>query len=196
MKVYIGSFVGWFGPYQLAEKLKYFGVGEDLREAIGERLSGTWLNRFLNWTHEKKTRKIKIRIDKYDTWNMDHTLSLIILPMLKKMKEEKHGYPRVDKEDVPEHLWVAKEPDEDDFQHSFQSEYWDWVLDEMIWAFEQKVDDDADSKFYNHPKEDNSKDLLGQIRDIKVDVEGMNAWQKRKSNAFRLFGKYFENLWT
>jgi hypothetical protein len=34
----------------------------------------------------KKTsdeRKIDVRIDKYDTWNMDSTLAYIILPMLK-----------------------------------------------------------------------------------------------------------------
>jgi hypothetical protein len=24
---------------------------------------------------------------------------------------------------------------------------WDWILDEMIWAFEQKVSDDAESQF-------------------------------------------------
>lgn len=31
-----------------------------------------------------KERKISIRIDPWDVWNMDHTLALIIVPMLKK----------------------------------------------------------------------------------------------------------------
>ena len=35
----------------------------------------------------EKERKVNIRIDNYDLWSMDHTLSLIILPMLKKLKE-------------------------------------------------------------------------------------------------------------
>ena len=44
----------------------------------------------------KGERKIDIQIDRYDTWNMDHTLALIVLPMLKQLKKEKHGSPMVD----------------------------------------------------------------------------------------------------
>jgi hypothetical protein len=53
------------------------------------------------------------------------------------------------------------------------------VLDEMIWAFEQKCRDDWMSDYdYN-----------------KWDSEGAKAHQERMSNGFRLFGKYYENLW-
>lgn len=38
-------------------------------------------------------RRIDIQIDKYDTWNMYHTLALIIYPMLIQLKETKHGVP-------------------------------------------------------------------------------------------------------
>ena len=30
---------------------------------------------------------------------------------------------------------------------------------------------------------------------LKVDWDGLKAWQKRKENGFRLFGKYYEALW-
>jgi hypothetical protein len=51
-----------------------------------------------------------IKIDKWDTWSMDHTLSPIILPMLKQLKEVKHGAPNVEDEDVPEHLRSTSAP--------------------------------------------------------------------------------------
>ena len=60
----------------------------------------TWLYKFLLWIDSKKKRTIKIHIDEWDTWNMDHTLSLIIVPMLKQLKETKHGAPGVDDDDA------------------------------------------------------------------------------------------------
>ena len=38
-------------------------------------------------------RKIKIQIDKWDTYSMDHTLAMIIYPMLLQLKATKHGVP-------------------------------------------------------------------------------------------------------
>ena len=118
-------------------------------------------------------RTINVRIDDYDTWSMDHTLAPIILPMLVQLKATKHGAPFVDYEDVPEELrpepeWYEKyskngETDPDFFKR------WDWVMDEMIYAFNCKANKDID------------------------DQAGVE--QERISNGFRLFGKYFESLW-
>ena len=41
---------------------------------------------------------------------MDHTLAMIIVPMLKQLKETKHGAPFVDDEDVPEELKSTSAP--------------------------------------------------------------------------------------
>jgi len=30
---------------------------------------------------------------------------------------------------------------------------------------------------------------------LKVDREGLEAHQKRKANGYRLFGRYYQNLW-
>ena len=51
----------------------------------------TVLSKFLSWIHSRQQRKIKVKIDPWDTWNMDHTLALIVLPMLRQLKEKQHG---------------------------------------------------------------------------------------------------------
>lgn len=119
----------------------------------------------------------QITIHSWDTWSMDHTLSYIIVPMLIQLKETKHGAPNVDNDDVPEELrmpdgWketrynIDGETDEQFFNR------WDWVLDEMIWAFTYK--------------RDNFDSMLDKNRE---------AVQERMTNGFRLFGKYYESLW-
>ena len=102
MKVSIGPYVNWVGPYQIANKIPF--LSEETKEKIGCWLSETWVNDFCNWFYNKIERKIKVRIDPYDTWSMDGTLALIILPMLKQLKATKHGSPESDLEDVPEHM--------------------------------------------------------------------------------------------
>ena len=59
---------------------------------------------YKNFDDGERDRKIQVRIDPWDTWNMDQTLSYIILPMLKQLRATKHGAPNVDIEDCPDHL--------------------------------------------------------------------------------------------
>ena len=68
---------------------------------------------------DKREQKVKVHIDPWDTWSMDYTLASIILPMLKQLKETKHGYPS----ELTEELWN---------EH----------LDEMIYAFDCKANKD------------------------------------------------------
>jgi hypothetical protein len=175
----------------------------------GEDRPITWLYKFLHWIDKKKKRKIYVRIDRYDTWNMDDTLSHIILPMLKQLKETKHGAPYVEDEDVPEHLrsTAARELTEEEKNWHAPDEFhfkrWDWVLDEMIFAFENKLDDSWEDQFSSgeshmlFKKLDNgmSEMVRGPNDTKKYDWEGRKAYAKRISNGFRLFGKYYEGLW-
>ena len=155
---------------------------------------------------ESFERKIDVHIDEYDTWSMDHTLAYIIAPMLKQLKDTKHGAPYVDDEDVPEHLrsTAAKPKENEHDTDEFHFDRWDWVLDEMIWAFEEHNNDDGDSKFFDHTESGKYREQHGETDDfnfsemiklIKVDREGLDAWQSRKNNAFKLFGKYYQSLW-
>ena len=124
---------------------------------------------------ERETIGTQIIIHPWDTWSMDHTLSLIILPMLKQLKETTHGAPYVDYEDVPKELHPEITHDDTD-KNYFKR--WEYVLDEMIYAFDCKA----------------NKDEVYMRFDIS-DKEDMNLEQERISNGFRLFGKYYESLW-
>jgi hypothetical protein len=40
-----------------------------------------------------------------------------------------------------------------------------------------------------------SKDFEKCMDNIQIDMAGLDAWQKRKTRGYKLFGKYYENLW-
>jgi len=142
--------------------------------------------------------KIKVKIHNYDTWSMDSTLSYIILPLLKQLKETKHGSPYVDDDDVPEGIGLRsteappKEHEWDTDENWFKR--WDWVLDEMIWTFEQITLDDNESQFFDHSNCNPNGDVL-DFTNLKVDHEGLEKHQIRIQNGCRLFGKYYQCLW-
>lgn len=225
MKANIGKYTRDFGPQELAKVILFwmpnehdefgFKVHNEKVRKLGEWLAygevteepevgevvdverdrnPTWLYRLLMWINDKRQRKIDIHIDPWDTWNMDDTLSLIILPMLKQLKNQKQGSPHVDDEDLPEELRSAT-----------INEKWQYVLDEMIFSFNVKVNDtEWEKRFFsgNHDlkfeKMENGTFRLieGNSHTLDVDWEGRNRYQERIDNGFRLFGKYFEHLWT
>jgi hypothetical protein len=202
MKIELGPYKNWFGPYQLAEKILFWkDRDDDLIMTLGDFIahgkwepytpeydifkkderSETWLYKLMQWYEKKKTRKIKIRIDPYDTWSMDTTLAKIVYPMLLQLKVTNHGFAQVDPLDVPENLRAV----DGEYSYSDQlplfdmevinPEYitieearWDWVMDEMIYAFSILSDDD------------------------KVWLADDND---RVNNGCRLFGKYYRALW-
>lgn len=132
------------------------------------RFYHNWLYDWFGYSPKQKT---SVKIHKYDTWSMDHTLAPIILPMLVQLKETTHSHPA----DLTE-------------------QEWDEILDEMIWAFEQKCKDDWEDTYYGPYTENPDGSILGG-RFEWIDDEGLKKHQERMSNGFRLFGKYYENLW-
>jgi hypothetical protein len=103
----------------------------------------------------------------------------------------------IDDEDVPKHLRsVYAFPDEPwEWDGNAEARY-DYVLNEMIWAFEQLSNDDSESKFFDHSEvDDKDKDIMNQVRKIKIDTEGLKAHNDRIQNGLTLFGKYFRSLW-
>jgi hypothetical protein len=136
-----------------------------------------WLHDWFGYTPKQKT---SIRIDKFDTWSMDHTLAPIILPMLVQLKATKNGAPYVYPVDVPSNLRPTKKEltayTKNGETDSKFFDRWDWVLDEMIYAFDCKANkDDVYMRF--------------------DDRDEMQKEQDRISNGFKLFGKYYESLW-
>lgn len=202
MKVFIGKYKNWFGVYDVVYHLKKIGVSQDNCDKIADWLSEhTPMDKWLTWVYENLCkRKVKIRIDKYDTWNMDHTLALIILPMLKQLKEYKHGSPLVEDEDVPSRLRYGDPNGDDNWVHY----KWEYVLDEMIWAFEQELDDEWEDRFVHGEPRIVWEDIEGsEYKEMKqvnpdywVDREGIKLHNDRMNNGFRLFGKYYRGLWA
>ena len=214
MKVTIGPYKNWIGPYQIADLLKKIGVSDDKCYEIGTFLAGkdheTLLTKICQWIDKKRTRKVKIRIDKYDTWNMDDTLALIIFPMLKQLRDTKHGSPGT----MPAFSQTSNSGQLCfDFYTEGDSDAWDkghdqWkeILDEMIWAFEQlQPDCDWEKQFWivqpeldldDYP-EDEGK-LCTPVRwktEGVCDYEGMKKHSDRIQNGLELFGKHFSSLW-
>ena len=152
---------------------------------------------------KKGEQKISVKIDPWDTWNMAHTLADIIYPMLRQLHKTKLGAPYTDDEDVPENLRsTAAKPKKNEWDvDSNHFKRWDWILKEMIWAFgELAKDRDPDfcikkPKFKFVKKEGEDLSEMVTIREGVYDTEKAKAYHTRKKNAFRLFGKYYENLW-
>jgi len=244
MRVKIGKYKDYFGPYQLAEALCFWA--KPVKDEYGFERKPDWVHDFGEWLafgyvepepevgetrpmfgreERKQTwfsklicgalslvaklqgeRVIKIHIDPWDTWNVDTTLSMIILPLLKQLKETKHGAPFVDDEDVPDELKStaapAKENDWDTDDNHFKR--WDYALDEMIWAFEKLTDDDWEHEFYSGEhetltvkREDGLYEMIkGENDTFTIDQEGMKKVNERIQNGLRLFGKYYRGLWS
>lgn len=155
-------------------------------------------------------RKVKVRIDDYDTWNGDTTLALIIHPLLVKFSEDVQGHPMVDNEDVPEELRspCTKKDDYKCWENDPNGmARWEWVLNEMKWTFEQFTKDGSfESDFYHgepdfYFEKDEENPHLSTMKEgdnntFWVDREGLKECEARIDNGLRLFGKYFRNLWN
>lgn len=221
MKVYFSGYRNhWVSPYTILEKVLFWKDWENIDydtpwvEKWADRLepfSRAW-QKFLDFVHP---RIEYVKIDRYDTWSMDRTLGLIALPMLKQLQTTKHGAPFVDDEDVPEELKSTSAPPKENEYDTDANHFkrWDWVMDEMIFAFEHKLDDSWQDEFRkgNHdikwipvdamgnevPKGEHKYYQMGKGPDdtYECDYDGIRKVEDRITNGFRLFGKYYQGLW-
>jgi hypothetical protein len=203
VKVYIGKPATWWGPYQLADLLKWVGVSEDRCFKIGTWLSKTWFGPFCEWFHDRfRKQKVVVKVHNYDTWSVDSTLAPIILPLLKQLQATQHGYPYTDDEDVPEELRSSAAPPLTEEEKNcgtpdqFHEKRWEWIMNEMIWAFEQLNDPDHDNQFWQGRDELADVDNLTEnIHRLKCDFDGLKAHMARIQRGTILFGKYYQGLW-
>jgi hypothetical protein len=209
MKIYMNKPKdNWISPYTIIEKAMFWRK-IDYDEPIVEFWNGI-LSPFCSVLFDIRqffNRDIRyVKIDTWDAWSLDHTLSPIILPILKELKRIKHGAPHIDDEDVPPKLRANRDaryksnvdPDlhkiSDDVDKKF-FERFDYILDEMIWTFEQLSMDDHEGQFYDHSKSKKIKDINKSVRAIKIDKVGLRKHNERIDNGLRLFGKYYRTLW-
>lgn len=179
MKVYIGPYLKWIGPYQLARYFPKF-----MRQHIEE---SKLLYKICNYIYEITKRKTIVRIDSYDTWNVDYTLSLIIVPMIKQLKETSHSYAEVEEKDLPESI----EP--------CSLDAWNWALDMMIEAFESDINKDWEKEFTSGEMDykiaDSGEIVEGPNHTYKLDREGFEKKAAKIKRGRELFAKYYNNLW-
>ena len=240
MKVYINNYKDhWISPYTILDYMFFWtdwskcSRDRSVQSAIDE-LEGKYkyvehpewvdkwsdrlepISRAIQWVWDKIDPKIDyVKIDRWDTWSMDNTLSHIILPMLKQLQSEKHGAPFVDDEDVPDELKSTSAPPKEN-EHDTDANHfkrWDYVLNEMIFAFEHKVDDSWEDAYRSGdidtiwvPVDKDGKEVAKgehkfyQMKDgpnhtYKCDYDGIQVVHDRMKSGFRLFGKYYEGLW-
>lgn len=118
----------------------------------------------------KEGRDIKIKFHGYDDINMDITMSYILTECVKRHKKYNTGYPLILEEDLqfmPEELRVLQDPTNPDDDMAMKQ--WEWVLDEIIWAFDF------------HAREDCT------LFDEKA--------HERFTNAMQLFIRYYTSMW-
>lgn len=163
-------------------------------------------------------QKIDIRIDRWDTYSIDSTLSHIILPLLLQLRDTKCGVPMefcdVGGEDYAnqDSFDFYKETHLDAFNIGVG--HWNDALDKMIWSFEQLVLSDYDSQYHHGKMEiewkDTGKQIFNPITNQMesthqiidknpgehwYDADGHNLHEERIQEGLELFGKYYRNLW-
>lgn len=173
MKVNIGPYRNGVFAYQLLGDKFY----ERFPEEKADRVEIV-IQKVLDWTINlfyTSKRKVYVKIHNYDTFNADNTLAHIIHPMLIQLKKTKHGYPQVELEDVPvEHQKEIKEG------NLYVEEHWDYILDEMIWAFGE-----IKEEYPNEPWQKGQPNV----------EESYRKYWDRIFNGTRLFGVYYNCLW-
>jgi len=241
MKIYLSNYRNhWISPYTIIERVFFWTpwskcarwtleqtLEDEQREKSQFVEHPAWVEHWsdrlmpvsqaIQWVLDRVHPRIQyVKIDRWDTWSMDSTLADIVLPMLRQLKATKHGAPYVDPKDVPEHLQPKRQTKKErDSGHtdSTHFERWDYVLGEMIFAFEMKARDDWQDDFRSGevdikwvPVDRDGNEVTrgehkffrmdhGPGHTFEVDQEGLRAVQERITNGFRLFGKYLESLW-
>lgn len=201
MKVYLSNYRNhWISPYTILEKIIFW------REIqYDEPMIKFWSNvlqplsailqKVLDVIHPKIDY---VKVDHWDSWSLDHTLSRIILPTLKQLRDTKHGAGYVSDDDVPEELKSTSAPPKKNEWDTDDNHFkrYDYVLDEMIFAFEHLVDESWEEAYWSgeHGKGDTFEEMMNSST-RKLDRDGWNAIQKRINNGLRLFGVYYRTLW-
>jgi len=126
-------------------------------------------------------RTYDIEIHDYDTYSLNHTLSLVIYPALVKFKEERKRVPG-----VPFAFFEPNDAKDEYGNHTIEAvdiaekRFID-VLDKMIFAMKEISE--------NFPSEETF------YENNKIDKDGLNEYHARIQEGCELFGKHFQTLW-
>ena len=92
MKVYINKYRShWISPYKICEKVCFWreiDYDEPWVKSVNKVLEPV-MSRFMNFLDIIHPKINYVKIDRWDTWSMDHTLAHIVLPMLEQLKNDR-----------------------------------------------------------------------------------------------------------
>ena len=165
------------------------------------------------------SRKINVKIDRYDTWGLDHTLACVILPALIQIRDNKHGVPsefvqRVGG-DFDNNLVFDFIKEDDNEVFDALCNKWNETLDKMIWSFLQlSIEDDYDNQYHHGKMETDwvesdhtyTDPITGKVEKTYqmidknpdghwYDSVGHQLHEDRIQEGLDLFAKYYRSLW-
>ena len=137
-----------------------------------------------------------------DTWNLDYTLSPIILAALERfysLRDKPHfGVPCKVIADY------GFKTENEDNEHDLAFIVWEGIIENMIYAFNMKNEPDINK--YNFKLNMKTEPIEGSTnRSCKIKVtneeeyarfkKDQEEYYKLRDKGLELFGKYFTNLW-
>ena len=191
MKVYLGKYVYPITTYDIASKIIFWDNNEYRKKLNAILKFGlsynqnskklSILSKFLDKYNSYQKRKVFIKIDDYDVYNLDYTLSLIIEPSLKKLLDDEWLSFKADNEDLPKELQIS----DDEYKLiSFTYLENDPRLSEIYNRLEQQPKYIINKMIY-------AFNILNSTESDKIKED----YKKEIDEGLRLFGKYFRNLW-
>ncbi len=144
-------------------------------------------------------RKVSIKIHQYDCWDAYATVAKILVPLINRVKADRHGYPcGLNANDPNDHT------DDGD-------KLWGAILNKILWSMEELASDRPNKPKFFEDKSLTRKQQTKRIwaifekkvertdLEIKKDdewCETVEVYNKRVQEGCDLLGKYFQNLWT
>ena len=148
-------------------------------------------------------------MEKVDVYELYSSLAPIILNALLEFNETKFSAAAVDDDDVPENLKSTSAPPKENEWDTDENWFarWDYVLNEMIFAFQSIVD--GTESMYHDDYWEGETDVYfdpvgdGEFSELKAGPNHSRVFLEEKydkitariQNGLMLFGKYYRNLW-
>lgn len=127
-------------------------------------------------SNKSNRRKIKVHVDRYDTFSLDHTLALVILPCLIQLRKSQQGIPVVkDTEGDPNQESFDFGDDLESMQYEKNTQAWNEIMDKIIWSFQQLT--------------------INYKKGFDVSSEARPLYEERIQEGLTLFGTYYLALW-
>jgi hypothetical protein len=181
-------------------------IGEDKisQFELWFRLKPSWWFRDIKYWLRKKRQKWTTGFPHEEFWNFKHTCGKFVVPRLKHMKENLHGYPScLISDEKWEEICAGKEVvDGVDIRQDHGMKEWNRILDKIIWSFENHDDTPMPAKPENYDprcnmiKYGDGSTEYEHLDDRPWDWTECEAHDKKVQEGLELFAKHYKDLWS